>query len=111
MSETIGFIGLGIMGRGMVQNLLDKGHVVYIWNRTASRMEPFIANGAVPTRTPRDLARHSDIIITCVSDTADVEQVILGDAGVIEGAKEGSLVVDMSTISPQTHARDCQCAG
>ncbi len=101
MSEQIGFIGLGIMGRGMARNLLKGGFDVHVWNRTASRMDDLAADGATPTHGPADLAAHSDIIITCVSDTPDVEAVILGVGGVIEGARSGSLVIDMSTISPQ----------
>ena len=101
MSEQIGFIGLGIMGRGMARNLLKGGFDVHVWNRTASRMYELAADGATPSHGPADLAAHSDIIITCVSDTPDVEAVILGVGGVIEGARSGSLVIDMSTISPQ----------
>jgi 3-hydroxyisobutyrate dehydrogenase len=102
MTETIGFIGLGIMGRGMVANLLKAGFSVRIWNRTADRMPPLVEAGAKPANSPADVAAKSDIIITCVSDTPDVKAVILGDGGVINGAKAGSLVIDMSTISPQT---------
>ncbi len=102
MSETIGFIGLGIMGRGMVDNLLKAGFKLRVWNRTAARMEPFVEAGAGPGKSPTDVAAHSDIIITCVSDTPDVEAVILGENGVIHGVRPGSLVIDMSTISPQT---------
>jgi 3-hydroxyisobutyrate dehydrogenase len=101
MQEAIGFIGLGIMGRGMVRNLLKAGFSVTVWNRTASRMEPLVEAGAKAGNTPADVAAQSDIIITCVSDTPDVEAVILGQDGVIYGAKAGSLVIDMSTISPQ----------
>jgi 3-hydroxyisobutyrate dehydrogenase len=101
MSERIGFIGLGIMGRGMVRNLLKAGFAVRVWNRTASRMDELAADGAGPATSPGDVAFHSDIVITCVSDTPDVEEVILGESGVIRGARPGSLVVDMSTISPQ----------
>ncbi|MCB8944555.1 MAG: NAD(P)-dependent oxidoreductase [Ardenticatenaceae bacterium] len=101
MNEKIGFIGLGIMGRGMAANLLKAGFVVSVWNRTASRLDPLIAHGAIAGANPADVAAHSDIIITCVSDTPDVEAVILGPNGVIHGAKAGSLVIDMSTISPQ----------
>ncbi len=102
MSETIGFIGLGIMGRGMVDNLLKAGFKLRVWNRTAARMELFVEAGAGPGKSPADVATHSDIIITCVSDTPDVEAVILGENGVIHGVRPGSLVIDMSTISPQT---------
>jgi 3-hydroxyisobutyrate dehydrogenase len=102
MTETIGFIGLGIMGRGMAANLLKAGFSVRVWNRTADRMTPLIEAGAVAGSSLADVAAHSDIIITCVSDTPDVEAVILGQEGVIHGVREGSLVIDMSTISPQT---------
>jgi 3-hydroxyisobutyrate dehydrogenase len=76
-----------------------------VWNRTASRMDELAAEGAGPASSPGDLAFHSDIIITCVSDTADVEQVLLGEGGVIHGARPGSLVIDMSTISPRATQR------
>lgn len=103
--ERIGFIGLGIMGRGMARNILKAGFPLRVWNRTASRMDELAAEGAGPASSPGDLAFHSDIIITCVSDTPDVEQVILGEGGVIHGAHPGSLVIDMSTISPQATQR------
>ncbi|MCS6840625.1 MAG: NAD(P)-dependent oxidoreductase [Roseiflexus sp.] len=103
--ERVGFIGLGIMGRGMARNILKAGFPLRVWNRTASRMDELTAEGAEPASSPSDLAFHSDIIITCVSDTPDVEHVILGDSGVIHGARPGSLVIDMSTISPQATQR------
>ncbi|MGQ9549303.1 MAG: NAD(P)-dependent oxidoreductase [Roseiflexus sp.] len=99
--ERVGFIGLGIMGRGMARNILKAGFPLRVWNRTASRMDELAAEGAGPASSPGDLAFHSDIIITCVSDTPDVEQVLLGEGGVIHGASPGSLVIDMSTISPR----------
>ena len=100
VSRSIGFIGLGIMGRGMVANLLEAGLPVRVWNRTASRMERLVEAGATAGEDPADVASKSDIVITCVSDTPDVEAVILGSSGVSSGARPGSLVVDMSTISP-----------
>ncbi len=103
--ERVGFIGLGIMGRGMARNILKAGFPLRVWNRTASRMDELVAEGAGPASSPGDLAFHSDIIITCVSDTPDVEQVLLGEGGVIHGARPGSLVIDMSTISPQATQR------
>ncbi|MEM8535981.1 MAG: NAD(P)-dependent oxidoreductase, partial [Chloroflexota bacterium] len=75
---------------------------VCVWNRTASRMDEFVAAGATACTTPAELAAQCDIIITCVSDTPDVEAVILGTDGIIQRAKSGSLVIDTSTISPQT---------
>lgn len=101
MSERVGFVGLGIMGRGMARNILKAGFELRVWNRTASRADEFVAEGATAAESPADLAAQSDVIITCVSDTPDVEQVILGENGVIHGAKSGALVIDMSTISPQ----------
>ena len=105
MNEKIGFIGLGIMGQGMVRNLLEKGFVVYIWNRTHPKMDPFIEMGAIAATSPADVASHATIIITCVSDTPDVEHVMLQANGVIFGAKPGDLVIDMSTISPEITRR------
>lgn len=101
MSERVGFIGLGIMGRGMVKNLLKAGFDVCVWNRTASRVEAMVKHGAKAANSPADVASQSSIIITCVSDTPDVEAVITGKDGVIHTLSPGSLVIDMSTISPQ----------
>jgi hypothetical protein len=104
MAERIGFIGLGIMGRGMAHNLLKAGFELTVWNRTAARMDEFVQAGATAAQSPAAVAERSDIVITCVSDTPDVEAVVLADNGVIHGASPGSLVVDMSTISPDNNA-------
>lgn len=101
MSETLGFIGLGIMGRGMALNLLKAGYAVHVWNRSADKMQPLIDAGATAAESPRDVAAQASVIFICVSDTPDVQQVIMGDDGVIHGAQQGALVVDTSTISPQ----------
>lgn len=101
MSERVGFIGLGIMGQGMARNLLKAGFELQVWNRTASRADDLVAEGAKLAESPAQVAANSDIIIICVSDTPDVEAVVLGDDGVIHGAQAGSLVIDCSTISPQ----------
>ncbi len=101
MRERVGFIGLGIMGRGMARNLLQAGFPLRVWNRTASRMDELVSAGAAAGASPADVAAHSDIVISCVSDTPDVEAVLLGADGVIAGAQPGMLVIDMSTISPQ----------
>ena len=100
MSEKVGFIGLGIMGRGMVDNLMKAGFDVTVWNRTASRMDTFVERGASAADSPKAVAEACDIIIICVSDTPDVDAVILDDDGVIHGAAAGDLVIDMSTINP-----------
>lgn len=100
MDERIGFIGLGIMGAGMAGNLLAAGHPLTVWNRTAGRMTPLVEAGAAAADSPADLTSRCDIVVVCVSDTPDVEEVVLGDDGVVHGADEGSLVIDCSTISP-----------
>jgi 3-hydroxyisobutyrate dehydrogenase len=98
---NLGFIGLGTLGAPMVQNLLRSGYSVTIHNRTRDREAPLIAQGAIGAASPADVAAASDVVITCVSDTPDVESVILdADRGVIAGAKPGLIVIDMSTISP-----------
>ena len=105
MADRIGFIGLGIMGRGMAANLLRKGFDVHAWNRTAARMDELAAQGAQKAASPAAAARACPIVITCVSDTPDVEAVVLGPEGVREGLQEGGLLVDCSTISPQATIR------
>jgi 3-hydroxyisobutyrate dehydrogenase len=101
MNERIGFIGLGIMGQGMSHNLLKAGFELTVWNRTRSRMEPLLVAGANGANSPADVAAASDIVVICVSDTPDVEAVVLGEQGLINGAEPGTLVIDCSTISPQ----------
>lgn len=100
MTEKAGFIGLGIMGRGMAHNLLKAGFPLTVWNRTAGKADSLVAAGAKLAGSPAEVAAQSDITVICVSDTPDVEAVILGKGGVMEGAKPGSVVVDCSTISP-----------
>jgi len=101
MSETVGFIGLGIMGLGMARNLLQADFDLCVWNRTASRMDELVTAGASAAGSPAEIASRCDIIIVCVSDTPDVQAVILGENGVIHGARSGALVIDTSTISPR----------
>lgn len=98
--EKIGFIGLGIMGRPMCLNLLKAGFQVTVWNRTPEKMREVQTYGAQTAASPRRVAETSDIIITMVTDSPDVEKVVLGADSVIHGARPGSVVIDMSTISP-----------
>lgn len=93
----LGFIGLGIMGRGMTRNLIEAGHRVTVWNRTPSKAEGLEAQ---VVHSPQAVGPESDIVFVCVSDTPDVEEVVFGDYGVIHGMTEGDLLVDHSTISP-----------
>ncbi len=96
----VAFIGMGTMGLPMALNLLQAGHQVTVHNRTRERELPAEKAGARRAATPADAAREAEITITCVSDTPDVEHLVLGPDGVIHGARSGSLVIDMSTISP-----------
>jgi len=98
--EKIGFIGLGVMGMLMAKNLLKAGYPVTVWNRTASKMKEPVSLGAVAANSPKEVAEKSDVVIIMVGDSPDVEAVVLGPSGVIEGAKPGLIVVDMSSISP-----------
>jgi len=100
VSERIGFIGLGIMGKPMAGHLVKAGHTVTVWNRTASKAADLVKAGARQGASPKEVAAQSDIVIVMVADTPDVRQVVMEPNGVLEGARRGSVVVDMSTISP-----------
>jgi 3-hydroxyisobutyrate dehydrogenase len=102
MPKDIGFIGLGIMGAAMAGRLLQTGHSLSVYNRTASKCAPLVALGAREARTPAECARGKEIVISIVTDSADVEEVLLGPEGAVHGAAPNALFVDMSTISPDT---------
>jgi len=108
--HTVGFIGLGIMGAPMATHLLSAGHSMVVYDRTLSKMEPLVDLGAKPGKSCREVAERSDVIISMVPDSPDVEQVYLGENGVLEGVKPGMLLIDMSTISPVTTVRVAQVA-
>ncbi|NPV48507.1 MAG: NAD(P)-dependent oxidoreductase [Armatimonadetes bacterium] len=97
----LGFAGMGIMGSAMARNLLRAGHAVSVWNRTASKCEPLAAEGAAVAASLPELARAADIVFICVADTPDVEAVLFGPQGLVEGLGPGKIVVDHSTISPE----------
>jgi 3-hydroxyisobutyrate dehydrogenase-like beta-hydroxyacid dehydrogenase len=101
MSRNIGFIGLGVMGASMARRLLQAGHQVTVYNRTAARCEPLVAAGARAAATPADAAAGQEIVISIVTDSPDVEAVLLGPGGAAERAARGTIFVDMSTISPE----------
>ena len=98
--KKIGFIGLGVMGLPMCKNLLNAGYSVVVWNRTSSKMDEPMSMGAIAASSPKDVANNSDVVIIMVGDSPDVKDVVLGPSGVIEGAKPGLIVIDMSSISP-----------
>jgi 3-hydroxyisobutyrate dehydrogenase len=97
----IGWIGLGIMGRSMAQNLLRAGFAVTAFNRSPPPLEDFVRAGGQRAASASEVARRSDVVVTMVSDTPDVEEVLFGVAGVCRGVRAGQVVVDMSTISPK----------
>jgi 3-hydroxyisobutyrate dehydrogenase len=99
--SSVGFVGLGIMGKAMAANLLTAGHDTVVWNRTASKAEGLVLAGATLGGSPAEVAAQCDVVLVCVSDTPDVEAVVFGPDGVAEGLQPGGLVVDHSTISPE----------
>jgi 2-hydroxy-3-oxopropionate reductase len=105
MDKNVGFIGLGTMGLPMARNLLKDGFEVTVFNRTTSKSEKIRKDGATVANSPKDVAAGNAIIVTIVSDTPDVESVVLGRDGIVDGIKPGSIVIDMSTISPQATRR------
>ncbi len=99
--QRVGFVGTGLMGLPMARNLLRAGFQVAAYNRTPLRAHPLLEEGATIAGSPREAAEGADAVITIVSDTPDVREVILGDKGVMHGAARGTVVIDMSTISPR----------
>ncbi len=110
MKTSIGFIGLGLMGRPMVANLLKAGHPVTVWNRTASRANDLVAQGAKLAASPREVAAASEVVFTIVSDPPALESVLWGENGVFAGLREGSVLVDSSTVSPALARRSAAAA-
>jgi 2-hydroxy-3-oxopropionate reductase len=98
--EKVGFVGLGIMGAAMVRNLLGAGHKLVVHNRTRAKAELFAGHGAEVADSPREVAEKSDVVVTMLPGPPEVEGVIAGESGLLEGAREGSLIVEMSTSSP-----------
>jgi len=98
---VVGFIGLGIMGQPMARNLLKAGFGLAVHTRTRHKADGLLTEGALWAESPAAVALQAPMVITMVPDSPDVEQVVLGPQGVIEGARPGSVVIDMSTISPR----------
>src|SRR6185295_13603458 len=96
----IGFIGLGIMGKPMARNLIKAGFPLVVHNRSRSKADELVKEGATAAVSPKDVASAVDIVITMLPNSPDVELVALGPGGIKEGAKKGQLFIDMSTINP-----------
>ena len=101
----VGFVGLGLMGLPMARNILNAGYHLTVWNRTAAKAAPLVAGGARQAGSAADVARVSDVVVTIVTDSPDVEAVVGSADGVLSGATAGSTWIDMSTISPEVTRR------
>ncbi len=102
---TVGCVGLGTMGGPMAGHLLAAGHTVAVWNRTAAKADELVERGARRASSPADAAAGADVVVVCVSDTPDLEQVVLGEHGVAEGIADGAIILDCSTVAPSSEVR------
>ncbi len=110
----IGFIGLGIMGKPMAKNLIRSGHALVVYDVIKANVDNVVKAGAKPGLSAKDVARQCPVVITMLPNSPHVKTAILGKDGVLEGAKEGSVVIDMSSIAPaasQEVERACACRG
>ena len=105
MKPTIGFIGLGLMGKPMAGNLLKAGFSVVVWNRTRSRADELVSAGARFGANPRDTASQADVLITIVSDPPAIEDILWGTGNALDGLRRGATLIDSSTISPDLARR------
>ena len=110
MKPPVGFIGLGLMGHPMAANVLKAGHPLTIWNRTASRGDDLVAQGAKRAATPREVAAASEFVVTIVSDPPALESVLWGENGVFAGLRPGSALIESSTVSPGLEKRAAAAA-
>lgn len=100
MAESVGFVGLGVMGKPMAKHVLAGGHPLTVYNRSRKAVDELVAAGAVAAASPADVARAATVVIVMVPDTPDVTAVIAGDGGLLDGLQPGTIVIDMSSISP-----------
>lgn len=98
----LGFVGLGIMGRPMVKNLLKAGYQLVVYDLVPAAVQEMVVAGAASGSSPRDVASQTEIIITMLPNSPHVKQVVLGENGILEGAKPGSIIIEMSSIAPAT---------
>jgi len=103
MAVTVGFIGLGLMGKPMARNVLKAGFALVVHNRSQGAVQEMVGEGARAASSPRDLAGQVDVLCTCLPGPADVRKVYLEEDGILAGARPGTVLVDMSTIDPGTH--------
>jgi 3-hydroxyisobutyrate dehydrogenase-like beta-hydroxyacid dehydrogenase len=111
MSVSVGFIGLGLMGRPMAKNILKAGFPLTVWNRTPDKAADLVAAGARLAANPREVAASSDVLMTIVSDPPALESVLFGDHGAMAALRKGSILVDSSTVSPDLARKVAAAAG
>ncbi len=104
--KKLAYLGLGIMGKGMAANLLKAGYPVTVWSRTHDRCEPLVKQGASQGATPAEAVAQADVILYCLSDDAAVEDLVFGQGGLLAGVKSGQVVVDMTTVHPDTTRKE-----
>lgn len=109
--KKVGFIGLGIMGLPMAQHLMDAGYQLTLFNRTESKAQPLVARGAKLAASPAELAGNSEVIFIMVKSDVEVENIITGENGILSGALKGLIIVNSSTVSPNTSKRLSKIAG
>ena len=100
--EKIAYLGLGVMGGGMAANLLKAGYPLTVWNRTPARCEPLVAQGATQAKSPAEAVAGVDVVMYCVSDDAAAKDLVFGEQGVLAGVKAGQVVIDLTTLHPDT---------
>jgi 2-hydroxy-3-oxopropionate reductase len=110
-SETVGFIGLGVMGKPMAKNLIKAGHRLVVHSRTRASVDEVAAAGATAAASPADVARQTTFLITMLPDTSDVELVLTGPNGILSGLQSSAIVADMSSISPAATRRLASLVG
>jgi len=105
MKDRLGFIGLGIMGGAIAQNLVNAGFAVTVWNRTESKVKALVDSGAIKGESPKDVGSNCDILLTCVTNDKALEQILLGENDALTGESKPKLVIDFSTVPPATILR------
>ncbi|URD50953.1 NAD(P)-dependent oxidoreductase [Chroococcidiopsis sp. CCNUC1] len=102
----IAYLGLGIMGSGMVGNLLQAGHSVTVWNRTPDRCTPLVEKGATQANTPAQAVANAEIVMYCLSNEEAIADTVFGEDGILSGVHQGQIAIDMSTVHPNTSRRE-----
>ena len=107
----IGFIGLGIMGKPMVRNLMKVGHEVVVYDVISENVDIMVKEGAIAAESSKEVAQRCKLLITMLPNSPHVKNVVMGEKGILEGAQEGSVLIDMSSIAPLASKEICEaCA-